>query len=54
MLYNSLSYCNLCDDKANDSESKPVQIDKLADDKGEAILSLEYILFQIMAYCVLL
>jgi hypothetical protein len=50
MLYNSLSYCNLCDDKANDSESKPVEIDKLADDKGEAILSLEYILIQIMAF----
>jgi hypothetical protein len=54
MLYNSLSDFNLGDDKANQSESEPVQIDKLTDDKGEEILSFGHILFQIMAYCVLL
>ena len=54
MWYNSLSEFNLGDDKANQSETEPVQIDKQTDDKGEKILPFEQILFQLMAYCVLL
>lgn len=53
MLYNSLSCFNLGDDKASQSDSEPVQTDKIADGTGKEILSFEHILFQTMAYCVL-
>jgi hypothetical protein len=53
MLCNNLSYFNLGDDKASQSDSEPVQTDKIADGTGKEILSFEHILFQTMAYCVL-
>ena len=54
MWYNSLLDFNLGDDKANQSETEPLQIDKRTDDKGEKILSFEKFLFHLMAYCYLL